>query len=327
VLPVISGPDQPSVNQTNVYSFNAVTNATGYQTRLTQRAAFTSTEGAENGLTYFTTNTGPSYNVIVSNPKASGSFAFHLSHNDPEDQVLTYVRVLMPASNSQMQYKSRLGSASSDEVAKVQLSLDQGQSWQDIDTQAGTGPSGAPTFTTRTLPLDSFANRAVQVRFSFNFSSGTYYTGSTAGWFIDDISFSNTEELTDPILTTVPSGTNFTFYTTQTGDYALDARAQVYGQYYLEWGPIKKVTAVVSAIPSLQFTGTPSVSGNQVQIDFNVTNFRAGMTFQLLNASDPGAGWTTNGSASFQPIVPNSQFRVTTSTGGASKMFYRVHSN
>ena len=327
VLPVISGPDQPSVNQTNVYSFNAVTNATGYQTRLTQRAAFTAVEGAENGLTYFTTNTGPSYNVIVSNPKASGSFAFHLSHNDPEDQVLTYVRVLMPASNSQMLYKSRLGSASSDEVAKVQLSLDQGQSWQDIDSQIGTGPSGASSFTTRTLPLDSFANRAVQVRFSFNFSSGSYFTGATAGWFIDDISFSNTEELTNPILAAVPSGTNFTFYTTQTGDYSLDARAQVYGQYYLEWGPIKKVTAVVSAVPSLQFTGTLSISGNQVQIDFNVTNFRAGMTFQLLNASDPGAGWTTNSSASFQAVVPNSQFRVTTSTGGASKMFYRVQSN
>src|SRR5439155_16924240 len=94
VLPVISGPDQPAVNQNNTYSFAAVTNATAYQWRRTQRAAFTAVEGAENGLAYFTTNTGPNYNVIVSNPKASGSFAFHLSQNDPEDQILTYVRVL-----------------------------------------------------------------------------------------------------------------------------------------------------------------------------------------------------------------------------------------
>ena len=62
-------------------------------------------------------------------------------------------------------------------------------------------------------------------------------------------------------------------------------------------------------------------------IDFNVTNYRAGMTFLLLNASDLGGMWTTNSSASFLTVVPNSKFRWTTSTGGASKMFYRVQSN
>jgi len=95
----------------------------------------------------------------------------------------------------------------------------------------------------------------------------------------------------------------------------------------LAFGSAKRVTAVVEAVPTLQFSGTPSVSGNQVQIDFNVTNYRAGMNFQLLNASDPGAAWTTNNSASFQTVVANSTFRVMTSTGGASKMFYRVQSN
>ena len=107
----------------------------------------------------------------------------------------------------------------------------------------------------------------------------------------------------------------------------MDARAQLYGQYYLEWGPIKRVAAVLTAVPTLQFSGTPSVSGNQAQIDFNVTNYRAGMTFQMLSASDLGGAWTTNSSASFQTVVPNSQFRVTASTGGASKMFYRIQSN
>src|SRR5207244_6099173 len=126
-------------------------------------------------------------------------------------------------------------------------------------------------------------------RFSFNFSSGSYYTGSSAGWFIDDISFSNTEELTSPVVTDIASGTNFTFSPTEVVDYALDARAQVYGQYYLEWGPIKRVTAIVAPVPTLQFSGSPSVSGNQVQIDFNVTNYRAGVTFLLLNASHQGA--------------------------------------
>jgi hypothetical protein len=327
VLPVISGPDQPAVNQSNPYSFAAVTNATGYQWRRTQRAAFTAVEGAENGLTYFTTNTASDYNVIVTSPVASGTHAFHLQHTQPNDQVLSYTRVLVPSTNSQLQFKSRLGFAFSDEVAKVQISVDQGQSWQDVYIQAGTGTSGETSFSTRTISLAGFAAKAIQVRFSYNFSTGSYTYGSTAGWFIDDISFSNTEELTNPILTVVSSGTNFTFSPTQTGDYALDAHAQVYGQYYLEWGPIKRVTAVVGTTPTVQFSATPSVSGTQAQIVFSVSNYRSGMTFQLLQANDLTGNWATNSSASFQTVVSNSTFRFTAPTGGASKMFYRIQSN
>ena len=338
VLPVISGSDQPLVNLANSYSFVAVTNATAYQWRLSQRAAFTASEGAENGLTHFTTDTASDYNVIVTSPKASGSYAFRLAHTQPgfqtppEDQTLTYSRVLLPGTNGAIQFKSRLGYAGDGEVAKLQVSIDSGNSWLDAYTQTGNN-SGAPaetTFTPRTASLSQYAGRTITVRFSYNYVVGlSFYNQSDPGfgWYIDDISFSNTEELTNPVVTDIASGTNFTFSPTQTGDYALDARAQVYGQYYLEWGPIKRVTAIVSAVPTLQFSGTTSVSGNQAQIDFNVTNYRAGMTFQLLTASDLSEGWTTNSSASFQTVVPNSQFRVTTSTGGVSKMFYRILSN
>jgi hypothetical protein len=47
----------------------------------------------------------------------------------------------------------------------------------------------------------------------------------------------------------------------------------------------------------------------------------------LLQASDVAGTWTTNGSASFQTLVTNSTFRVTTSTGGAGRMFYRLQAN
>ena len=74
---------------------------------------------------------------------------------------------------------------------------------------------------------------------------------------------------------------------------ALDVRAQVYGQYYLEWGPIKRVTAAVVLNPIVQFNGSPSVSANQVQIDFGVTNYRTNLVFQLLQASDLAGTWAT----------------------------------
>jgi len=48
--------------------------------------------------------------------------------------------------------------------------------------------------------------------------------------------------------------------------------------------------------------------------------------FQLLQAPDVTGTWTTNSSASFQTVT-NSTFRVTTSSGGANKMFYRLQVN
>src|SRR5207244_1134617 len=110
--------------------------------------------GAENGLTDFTTDTSSGYDVVVSSPRASGAFAFHLAHLDPAaDQKLTLMRVLLPGANGQMQFKSRLGVASSTQVAKVQLSVDQGNSWQDVYTQPGayspSQPNQEMTFTTR----------------------------------------------------------------------------------------------------------------------------------------------------------------------------------
>ena len=87
-----------------------------------------------------------------------------------------------------------------------------------------------------------------------------------------------------------------------------------------------QVTATTLAPVSLQFSRSPSVSGNQVQIDFDVTNYRANLVFQLLQAPDVTGTWTTNSSASFQTVT-NSTFRVTTSSGGANKMFYRLQVN
>jgi hypothetical protein len=330
--PIVSGPNPAGVNQNNTYTFTPVGAATSYQWEQTKVAPFTIIEGAENGLTDFTTDTSAGYNVIVSSPRASGSFAFHLAHLNPAtDQMLTYTRVLLPGANGQMQFKSRLGVASSDQVAKVQVSVDQGNSWQDIYSQPGaysqSQPNQETSFTTRTVSLASFVGSSTRVRFFFDYQGGTWYAGASTGtgWYIDDISLSDTAELTDSTIAEVTGGTSFVFSPVSAGDYLLRVRARLPGRT-LAFGPAKQVSASPVASPTVQFTGTPSVSGNQVQIDFTVTNYRTGMAFQLLNAPDPDAAWATNNSALITNLF-NSTFRVTASTGGASKMFYRIQSN
>ena len=331
VVPAVTGPDQPAVNQANNYTFTAVPGATGYQWRRTQRAAFTAVEGGENGLTDFTANTSPGYNVIVGSPRASGAAAFQLAHpQPPTDQYLTYNRVFLPGTSGQMQFKSRLGYATPNETARVEVSLDQGSSWRIVYSQSGSDGPGEGSFNTRSVPLATFEGRSILMRFVYDFSSGNYYPYSSqfvVGWYIDDISFTDTEELTNPVLTEIASGNSFAFTPTQLGDYALDVRAEVYDSFHLEWGPIKRVSASASAAPVLTITGAPLLSGGQVQIDFDVANYQSGMSFQLLKATDVTASLTPDSSASFQTIIANSRFRVTTSTGGASRTFYRIRTN
>ncbi|HKS37177.1 MAG TPA: CAP domain-containing protein [Verrucomicrobiae bacterium] len=330
VVPTVAGPDQPAVNQANNYTFTAVPGATGYQWRRAQRAAFTAVEGAENGLTDFTANTSPDYNAVVNSPTASGSAAFHLAHpTPPTDQFLTYNRVLLPGSGAQMQFRSRLGWATPTQVARVQVSLDQGSSWQDVYAQAGSNEQGETSFSIRTASLASFVGRSVLVRFNYDHTGGQYFpqTSSGVGWYIDDISFTDTEELTSAVVTDIASGTSFAFTPAQPGDYALDVRAEVYDAFHLEWGPIKRVTASASATPVLTIIGAPALSGGQVQIDFDVANYQTGMSFQLLKATDVTSGLTPDSSASFQTIIANSRFRFTTSTDGAPLTFYRVRTN
>jgi hypothetical protein len=69
---------------------------------------------------------------------------------------------------------------------------------------------------------------------------------------------------------------------------------------------------------------SPVLTATQFQIDFVVTDFRSGMTFQLWKASDPAGTWTVDTSAILQTLVANSKFRMTASTGGAIRMFYKV---
>jgi hypothetical protein len=329
VLPAISGPAQPGVGQGNNYTFTAVPGATIYQWRQSQPSAFTAVEGAENGLTFFTTNTSPDYTVIVTTPKASGSFAFHLAHPQVSDEWLTYTRVLLPAPAGQMQFKSRLGWATPTQIARVQVSVDQGSSWQDVYTQAGTDDQGETLFATRTVSLASFVGRSILVRFDYDYTGSSRFpqTDPGVGWYIDDISFANTEELTNSVITAVASGTSFSFAPAEARDYALNVRAEVFDNFHAEWGPTKRVTASSVVPMTLAFTGRPTISGGQIQIDFNVTNFQTGTTFQLLKTSDVSASLTLDSSASFQTIVSNSTFRVTTSTGGAPQTFYRVRTN
>jgi len=264
VLPTISGIDQPVLNKINAYSLTTVPKSTGYEWQSAQLKDFTQTEGAENGLNNFTTNTLGDYEVIISDIKATGNKSFHLTHTQPQDQILTFKPKLFVNSGAQLQFASRLGLASTAQFAKVQISTDDGQSWKSIFEQAGNDSSGETSFSTKTLNLNEFANKTVQIRFMYYYEMGGmyYYQSSNAvGWYIDDIRFTNVSEITNSVKTSI-SSPSFSFTPTQNNTrYVLQARAVVYNKYPLEWGQGKIVTVgsndTIPTTPISPVTPTP----------------------------------------------------------------------
>ena len=293
VLPAISGVTQPAVGTPTSYSFVPVPLATGYQWRQGQRSAPAS-EGAENGLVNVSTNISPGYNVVVTSPVAAGSQAFHLAMPVPTDQILLLNNIFLPGSTGQLNFQSRLGWAGAGQTALVEVSLDDGNTWDVVYTQAGTNSSGEVNFNSRSVSLAGYAGRSIRIRFRYAYTMGGQYypqTTSGIGWYLDNIAFTDTEELTGVVVSAVTNGNNFMFTPGQATNYALQVQAQVYAAYLLEWGPVKNVTAGgVPTPPNAIFTATPTNGTAVLAVGFT-DNSTGAITNRFW---DFGDGTTTN---------------------------------
>ena len=278
IVPVISGPDDASVGQPTGYTFVPVPKATGYELRRGPYSALTDVDGAENGLAQFTADVSSGYNVVVGSPVASGQAAFHLAHAAPVTQTLTYNRLLLPGADAQLRFESRLGWATPQQLAVVEVQVDGTSTWNEVYSQAGTDSAGELGFNTRTVSLAPYADHPLHVRFSYVLLSGSYFPQTTTGvgWYIDDVGFDNTEELTSVAITTLPNAEitqlnaeSFEFTPSAAGDYALEVRPQFYGAYFLGMGPVKRVVAGTAMCPG-DCDGSGSVGVDEIIVLVNV---------------------------------------------------------
>ncbi len=326
--PVISGPNPATVNQPNSYSISTVGAAIGYDWLTATPASYTAVEGAES-LANVTVVSSSSYSVQAASPVYAGSYSFHLAHppdpTDPTDQLIYLNTSLRPDAGSSLMFFKRLGWAASDEVAHAQISADGGRSWVDVWTQAGSNGRGETGFSQVSVSLAPFVGAEIRIRFLYEcLPNGSYFpqTDPGVGLYLDNIAVSNARFLTGAATNSVPSGTAFTFTPTAATNYVLNARARLPGRV-LPWGPSLELSAG-APLPVLQLASKPVVASGQVQVDFTVSNYRAGITFQLYKAASPDSAWSVDSTATLQTLVPNSQFRFSTPTAGATRSFYRV---
>jgi hypothetical protein len=205
-------------------------------------------DGAEGGAGNFTASTSTGYSVVANDLSASGAASFHLAHAQPIDQVLLLNETFVATANSVLRFDSRLGIASTGQVALVEPSVDDGATWSTLYQQAGqltgtTSSLGETSFTAKTVSLSAFANRALRLRWRYQLAGGiSYYpqSGKGAGWYIDDI------QVTDILAVSAASApVEFTGTAFQSGfgagSVTLQARAGMYG-YFGEWGYAKVLT-------------------------------------------------------------------------------------
>ena len=320
------GPDVATTGQNNTHSFTAVGAATSYEWRQTERIVST-IEGAETGLARVTAVTSPGYNVIANDVKAAGNSSFHLAHAEAKPQLLTLNRIFLLTAASKLEFQSRLGWAAPDQVARAQISLDDGKSWQDIWTQAGAGNSGEGSFSRHSLSLGAHAGNEMRVRFVYDFTSGRFFTILIPAWgFLDDIIVTDAEELANQAITAVQTGTSLNVAPASPGSFALQVRAKVSNRF-LNWGPIRLISARegTPTPPVVTITAIQALPNNQVQLDFELTaGTAAGFTLETSPAL-PGT-WSADNAASIQTVSPN-KFSVVRPDGGAAQRFYRMRVN
>jgi hypothetical protein len=194
----LTGPAQAPPGAASVYSAAPPNNphVTSWNFLTAQLTSGDLFDDASQGLVNFTLTPQADYAVTTNEPFGSGT-CFNLEHFDTNSapQLLQLDEVLLPASNAMLSFQSQLGFATSAEVARVQVSADNGANWTDLYTQAGNG-SYESSFTPHTISLSNYAGATLLLRFNYDFQSGEYYDGGfPLGWYFTDVLITNAQTL------------------------------------------------------------------------------------------------------------------------------------
>ena len=296
VSPVVSGPAQPVVGVAGSYTTATPTFASSYQWRSVTLGDAPALWGAETGTSPdLLATTSGTYTPRVTEVSSSGAASYHLCHPSPTTQLLTVPgSYYVPVSTATLSLSSWLGYATSTQTAHVQISTDEGISWADAWSTSGTG-SLPSNYTNLTIPLSSYVGRLIQVRFAYTYDGSNYYpqTNYYVGWLLDDIRLNGVKQVQSDTPQTVTAGQSFVLTPAAVGQFAVQARSQLFGQYPMEWGPVALFSAVAAAGPSI--TGDPASVAvvTDAVPTFTVSASGSGtLAYRWQVSTDAGVTWT-----------------------------------
>lgn len=245
----LSGPASVGVSLTTNLPHNTVLGATGYKGRSMANVDALA-DGADNLTRVSVVKTGV-YSSTSTTVKHAGTGSYHMVNPAGGTQTLTYTNAFHVKAGASLAFRSRLGFATPDQIARVEVSTNEGATWSAIYSQAGTNGAGETSFQSRTASLAAFAGKDIRLRFNFSFFSGSFFdqTSDGVGWYIDTITFAGLVNLDGATTTTLPDSGIFPFTPPVLGDFLLAVSPIISGRDF-GFGPPKAVT-VTDAPPSL----------------------------------------------------------------------------
>jgi len=246
----VAGPTNAGTGGPTEFTATIPTFGSGFYWRELTLSPLSVIFGAEGSLQGLVDGTNASYSARATNSTASGNGVYHLTHPEPGVETLTLPDRYKIATNgpASLAFASRIGFASADQVATVELSTNGGSSWSAVYSQAGTSNGSAPTessFQNRSIDLTSFAGQTLNVRFVFTFSSGTFFNSAStnSGWLIDDINLDGAQVAVVLSTSGHVSGTTVDYTASSTGSKGLQVRGAFFDNYAMDWGSVYSVTA------------------------------------------------------------------------------------
>ncbi len=259
-LPEISGPATLDRGQPGSYRYVTAPGLSGYRLRVLQSMPYDRVEGGENGLGGLVDGSDADYPLLDGGHPASGARALHLAHPNGRSQYFELVPDFVLGDAARLRFVSRLGLATVDETARVQLSTNGGLSWVDLYTLSGDAPGSGPISTpteagygVHDLDLAPWAGQVIRLRFVYDFQTGFYVPdpASRVGWLVDDIRLSDSREVTQSSVTELDESGAFPFAPVAAGDYRLQVgAAAVEGFTPSVWGRVFPVSVQVGVPPA-----------------------------------------------------------------------------
>ncbi|NCA81531.1 MAG: hypothetical protein EOM72_02120 [Opitutae bacterium] len=322
--PVLSGPSNPVVGVEAAYAFSPVAAATGYQAVQARFSTAAWLEGAEDGTGGVEIVSSSGYEVIQSNVVDSGAHSFRLAHPTNDLQSVALLRWIVPSTASELRFRSRLGLATTTQVARVAISADGGMIWSNVYEQVGTGSANETTFRLRTAGLSAYAGRSVHIRFEYAYLGGSYYGpgASGAGWYFDDIEVTASRELVAAAETSLGLTGSFGFTPDATNGYRLMVRARN-DERVFPWGPPLDVVAVTGSVALVRMFLPTISSGEPRQLTLQFEVVGTPPLLRLQQSESMGLPFTNLPGLSPQPLG-GGRYQFQLDLPGDLRRFYRV---
>lgn len=330
----LTGPTSLPVGVPAAYSLPAIEGVSTFEWVDGNADLLTTVEGADVDLGPFVADISPGYDPRGQKPKFETSKCFLLTHTEPVDQHLTHSGALLPGPGAILNFETRVSNATEGQVGLVQVSMDDGSSWETIYSRAGwyeydeeseTGNYLSDLwFNEVTLPLDAYEGRLIRVRFVYHYVPGNSYIlwdpevswHNGIGFYVENVSFENVHVLTDISSHDTDAETGVVFTPPVAGTYALAARGLLFGEYPLEWGPAKLVTASGEAPPTVTFEAVPSVVGGMFMASVGLSPAKPSVVLTVERAASAAGPWSVDAQASVTTLQAGARYQISRPASG-----------